>query len=434
VSSTRSVATNAFWMLAWTLVALGLGFITSVITARVLGPSDRGLLTLLQTYAILTFSVLSLGIDRAINYYGSRRPRMRPRLLAVGLLHTVLLGVIALLAAAAIGNTLLTWKHQQPNTTLVLLTALVVPATFLQTVALAMLLSERRYRDVNVLNVATRVACFVVTIVTIVLLGWGVAGGLLSLLTLSLAFVVGAIPHLARGGIARPTRALTGAVVRYGARLQVANFIRLAAGKFDVLLLAAFTGLETVGVYTVALLLGEVVLQIPRSLGFVVMPLVAAEGAGSSGTATRALRLNGTATPAAVIVGVIGGPVLIVVAFGQDFTGALTPFLILLPGLWFTSAANLAAFICSGRGRPGLTSMLASIDAVGTVVFDVALIPFFGATGAAMAQTLGGLAFGIGSLLAVASLYRVPVRSLLLLRRSEMREYWAEAMARLRRR
>jgi len=315
----------------------------------------------------------------------------------------------------------------------VLLTALVVPATFLQTVALAMLLSERRYRDVNVLNVATRVACFVVTIVTIVLLGWGVAGGLLSLLTLSLAFVVGAIPQLARVGIARPTRALTGAVVRYGARLQVANFIRLAAGKFDVLLLAAFTGLETVGVYTVALLLGEVVLQIPRSLGFVVMPLVAAEGAGSSGTATRALRLNGTATLAAVIVGVIGGPVLIVVAFGQDFTGALTPFLILLPGLWFTSAANLAAFICSGRGRPGLTSMLASIDAVGTVVFDVALIPFFGATGAAMAQTLGGLAFGIGSLLAVASLYRVPVRSLLLLRRSEMREYWAEAMARLRR-
>jgi len=192
-------------MLAWTLVALGLGFITSVITARVLGPSDRGLLTLLQTYAILTFSVLSLGIDRAINYYGSRRPRMRPRLLAVGLLHTVLLGVIALLAAAAIGNTLLTWKHQQPNTTLVLLTALVVPATFLQTVALAMLLSERRYRDVNVLNVATRVACFVVTIVTIGLLGWGVAGGLLSLLTLSLAFVVGAIPHLAPGDQQRIT-------------------------------------------------------------------------------------------------------------------------------------------------------------------------------------------------------------------------------------
>src|SRR5262245_16034175 len=199
-------------MLTWTLVALGLGFITSVITARVLGPSDRGLLTLLQTQAILTFSILSLGIDRAINYYGSRRPHMRPRLLAVGLVHTVLIGVIALILAAAIGNAVLTWKHQQPNTALVLLTALIVPATFLQTVALAMLLSSRRYRDVNVLNVVTRVACFVVTVITMVWLGWGVTGGLLSLLTLSLAFVVGAIPQLWRGGIARPTRALSAAV------------------------------------------------------------------------------------------------------------------------------------------------------------------------------------------------------------------------------
>jgi O-antigen/teichoic acid export membrane protein len=359
---------------------------------------------------------------------------MRPRLLAVGLVHTALIGVIALILAALIGNAVLTWKHQQPNTALVLLTALIVPATFLQTVALAMLLSSRRYRDVNVLNVATRVACFVVTVVTMVWLGWGVTGGLLSLLTLSLAFVVGAIPQLARGGIARPTRALSAAVATYGARLQIANFIRLAAGKFDVFLLAAFTGLETVGIYTVALLLGEVVLQIPRSLGFVVMPMVASEGSGSHGTAARALRLNGTATLAAVVAAVIAGPVLITVAFGQDFTGALTPFLVLLPGLWFTSAANLAAFVCSGRGRPGLTSMLASVDAVGTLAFDLLLIPFFGATGAAMAQTLAGIAFGVVSLIAVARLYGVPAGSLLLLRRSELREYWGEAMGRLRRR
>src|SRR4029077_6875404 len=92
-----------------------------------------------------------------------------------------------IVAAAAIGNALLTWKGQAPNTALVLLTALIVPATFLQTVALAMLLSARRYRDVNILNVATRVACFVVTIVTMVLLGWGVAGGPLSLLAPSRA-------------------------------------------------------------------------------------------------------------------------------------------------------------------------------------------------------------------------------------------------------
>lgn len=433
MSSTRSVASNAFWILVWTLVSLGLGFITSVITARVLGPSDRGLLSLLQTQAILTFSILSLGVDRAINYYGSRRPRLRQRLLGVGLAHTGLIGVISLVLAAVIGNAVLTWQDQEPNTALVLLTALLVPATFLQTVALAALLSARSYRSVNVLNVATRVATFVVALITIVWLGWGVAGGLVVLMTLSLAWVIGAIPELSRAGVARPTRHLTAAVFRYGARLQIANFIRLASGKFEVLLLAALTDLDTVGIYTVSLLLAEVVLQIPRSLGFVVMPMVAAEGSGSAGLASRALRLNGSATLAAVLAAVVAGPVLIEVAFGSDFTGALVPFLILLPGLWFTSAANLCAFVSSGRGRPGLTSLLAAVDAIGTLVLDLALIPVFGITGAAVASSLAAFAFGTVSLIAVARLCGVPVRSLLVLTRPEVGEYTTELRRRLRR-
>lgn len=433
MSPPRSVASNAFWMFSWTLVALGLGFVTSVITARVLGPSDRGLLAVLQTQAVLTFSVLSLGLGPAITYYGARRPRLRPRLLAIGLGHTLLVGVVALAAALAIGDRVLTWKGQETSTALVILTALVVPASFLQVVTLSMLNATRSYRTVNVLNVVARIATFVVTLIAVVLLGWGVAGALVVLLTLSLAFVLGSLPELIRGGIARPRKALVGAVVRYGGRVQVANIVRLAAGRLDVLLLAWLTGLDTVGIYAVALLVGEVVLQIPRSLGFVVMPLIAADRGGSSGLAARALRLNGTATLAAVVVAALAGPFLILVAFGVDFTGALVPFLLLLPGLWFTSAANLAAFVCSGRGRPGLTSLLAGVDAVATVVFDIALIPLYGSTGAALASSLAGIAFGVASIVALARLDRVPVRSLLVLRRFEMREHAAAIGRRLRR-
>jgi O-antigen/teichoic acid export membrane protein len=433
VSAPRSVASNAFWMFSWTLVALGLGFVTSVITARVLGPSDRGLLALLQTQAVLTFSILSFGLGPAITYYGARRPRMLPRLFAIGLGHTVVIGAMALVAALAIGDRVLTWKGQPASTVLVILTALVVPASFLQVVSLSMLNATRSYRSVNVLNVVARIACFVVTLICVVALGWGVAGGLAVLLTLSLAFVVGSLPELLKGGIARPRVPLIAAVVRYGGRVQIANIIRLGAGKLDVLLLAWLTGLDTVGVYAVALLIGEVVLQIPRSLGFVVMPLIAADRSGSSGLAARALRLNGTATLVAVLGAATAGPFLILLAFGADFSGALVPFLLLLPGLWFTSAANLAAFVCSGRGRPGLTSLLAGMDAVATILFDVLLIPFFGSIGAAIASSLAGVAFGTASMLALARMDGVPMRSLLVLRRSELRDYATEIASRIRR-
>jgi O-antigen/teichoic acid export membrane protein len=378
--------------------------------------------------------VLSLGVGPAITYYGARRPRLRPRLLAIGLLHTLVIGVLALTLAFAIGDRVLAWKGQEPSTTLVILTALVVPASFLQVVSLSMLNATRSYRSVNVLNVAARIATFLMTLIVVVALGWGVAGGLTVLLTLSLAFVLGSIPELRGIGVARPARSLVGAVAHYGGRVQIANIIRLAAGRLDVLLLAWLTGLGTVGVYAVALLVGEVVLQIPRSLGFVVMPLITAGRSGSHDLAARAMRLNGTATLAAVVIAALAGPFLIVLAFGDDFAGAVAPFLLLLPGLWFTSTANLAAFVCSARGRPGLTSTLAAVDAIATVVFDVALIPFFGSTGAAVASSLAGVAFGVLSLLAVSALIGIPRHSLLVLRRSELRAYRAEAMARLRRR
>ena len=59
-----------------------------------------------------------------------------------------------------------------------------------------------------------------------------------------------------------------------------------------------------------------------------------------------------------------------------------------------------------GRGRPGVSSLLAGLTAIVTVGLDLLLIPAYGANGAALASAVAYTVFGVGSLVA----HLAPVR------------------------
>ena len=75
------------------------------------------------------------------------------------------------------------------------------------------------------------------------------------------------------------------------------------------------------------------------------------------------------------------GPALILLGFGSDFRPALTPFFILLPGIWMLGMANICGSVLSGKKRAGSGSLLAGGAALATLVLDLALIPPFGIVG-----------------------------------------------------
>ncbi len=108
--------------------------------------------------------------------------------------------------------------------------------------------------------------------------------------------------------------------------------------------------------------------------------------------------------------------------FGPGFDAALVPFLILLPGMWFLAAGGLVEDALAGRGRPGLSSILAGVEVIITIALDFLLIPDHGAIGAAVASVCAYTFYGVASLVTVARLDGVPVRSLLFANRDELRD------------
>jgi len=410
---------RAFWVFASAVATLAVGYAASVITARVLGPEDRGLLAVLQTDAIVATQVLAFGIHEAVLYYGSRRPRLRPKLLGIVLVQTLVLALVAFAGVILFGEPLAHAQGGSFSLGIWLLAASLVPLGFLEYSALHLVQAELNFALTNRTTVMARFVVLLATILLVVRLGLGVTGALIALISFEVVQIAVYVPVAARHGLGFSMRVLR-TVASYGTRIQLGALFRLASGRFDLILLSFFATHTTVGYYAIAQVVSELVLLLPRALGTVLLPAVASNRRADELSDTS-VRLNGTLSLLALLAVAAGGPLLIVLGYGPAYDPALVPFLVLLPGIWFLSTGNLVANVLAAHGRPGTGSLLAALQAGLTIGLDLALIPPFGAVGAALASTLAYTVFGLASLVVLGRRSHLSPVRLLFLGRAELR-------------
>ncbi|HEY3614549.1 MAG TPA: oligosaccharide flippase family protein [Gaiellales bacterium] len=429
VSAPRtSVAGSAVSIIGSTIVTLAIGYVASIVLARSLGPAGRGLVAVIQSDVVLFVSLVGLGTPTAITFFASRRPRYQAALSGFALVYTGALTGLAALGVLVGGGWLSDHQGRGFDERLWWLGAALIPLMYYEYFVASLLNARRSYGLQNRLNVLGRVGTLAATLGLVTGLGWGVAGGLVAAAMISLVRIAGCLPLVAQIGIRLPARHLLAATLHYGSRVTMGQLFRFFSGRFDVLVLSLLASLTTVGNYAVAQTVAEIVLVVPQSFGFVVMPMVAA---GESHRAAPALRLVGTLAVVGVAVVAVVGPALILLGFGSAFRPALVPFFILLPGIWMLGCANICGSVLSGRRKPGAASVLAGLAALATLVLDLALIPPFGVVGAAIASTLAYGLYGLSSLVLVGRELGTPLAQLLFVTRAEAGGYWKMAATRL---
>jgi O-antigen/teichoic acid export membrane protein len=414
-----AVSGRAFWVLVSTLGTLVIGYAASLITARVLGPDERGVLAILQSDTVIATQVLAVGVQDAVLYYGSRRPRFHPMLLGHALAQTAVLAVVSLGGVLLFGEALATAQNSPYDRSTWLLAATLVPLTFLEFTLLHLVQARLNFRLPNLMAIVARLAVFVTTIVLVVQLDYGLTGAVWALVVFEVVQIVAYLPVAWKDGLGL-SRRLSAASLKYGVRVQMGTLFRLAAGRFDLMLLSFLAANSTVAYYAIAQIVAELVLLTPKAMATVLQPVVAA-GGETSRLSGASLRVNGTVSLVSVIGVAICGPLLIVFGYGSAFEAAIVPCLILLPGLWFQSAGNLSASVLASLGKPGTGSAVAVFQGVLTVILDVILIPPYGAVGAAVASALAYTAYGIAALVVLGRNSGTSAWSLLVMDRNELR-------------
>ncbi|USZ71469.1 flippase [Natronosalvus halobius] len=186
-------------------------------------------------------------------------------------------------------------------------------------------------------------------------------------------------------------------------------FLLYSLYHVDVILLQIFTGEETVGYYKAALVIVELLWVIPRSIQSVLIQSVSEYW--RLGSIYKINELSSKITKYVSLITILLAVGLMVLAeafmpfyFGDSYSPATTPLLILLPGTICFAVIRPSLAITHAKGDMRLLITGTGIAAGINIILNMLLIPPYGMVGAAVATTLGYSSLLITQLLSARSI------------------------------
>jgi stage V sporulation protein B len=189
-------------------------------------------------------------------------------------------------------------------------------------------------------------------------------------------------------------------------------------------IVTALLGFAAAGNYAVAFAAVELLWVFPSALSIVLFPGVAAahvvDAEHSVETTTQLARLMILLLVVCGVIGAAVAPVVIPLVFSAQYLAAIVPLELLIPGVVLYGAQQVLTSDLSGRGHPGVVSVVTGAGVVLMVGLDLLLIPVIGLPGAAIASSISyALVFAL-SVRIFVRITGAPVRSLLVPRGQDL--------------
>jgi O-antigen/teichoic acid export membrane protein len=371
--------------LAANVLAFGASFLINLLTARILGPQGRGVVSVALAVPSLVAVLSNPGLHLALPIAVGRREISKPTAIVIAIVASIAVG-LCMSAALFVLRPLLsvTLFREVPDVVQVVAIGL-VPASLLVLVlapTLAALGYTRNY-------VRLRLAHSAVLALSALALAYLGAMSPLSLViavlvSLSIGVFVGALGLTLREGQSSWVPAV-GRLLRFGLRAHVGTVAQQINYRLDLLLVAALLPATQLGFYSLAVSVAEVVWQIPDAL----VPRLL----GRTTSATGQARAEISAAVFRLTI-VFATGLAVVVALTSDFLvslllpafhPALKTLSILLVATVAASMYRTGVVDLAARGYPGRGSAIALAGLVLSLFVYPAGIAIAGIEGAALA-------------------------------------------------
>lgn len=367
---------------------------TGVLTARALGPTDRGYIALvILVPTILTLSG-TLGLPLATTYFiASDRARESAVLRAIlrpACIQTAVLIVIQNCVVWAL-------VHDEPRRVQIAAVAVapLLVGALADTYGKAILQGQGRYTTFNVLraNVVTLyLLCVLVLVSTgndgieafaVAYMGSSLAAGAL---TLTIALT-------RRSSTAASTSPVsTLSLFAFGLRGHVSSLSPVASFRLDQVAIGLFLPPRALGLYVAALAFTYLPEMLSRGVGMIALPQVASAVEAKRIATARDLFVLAVVLNATTVVCLeLSAGFLVPFLFGSDFEDAVTLTRLLLVGSLFWGARHILTDLAGGLGRPGVASV-AEIAAWVALIPSMALLgTLWGVSGVAVAMSISAI-------------------------------------------
>jgi O-antigen/teichoic acid export membrane protein len=333
--------------------------LASVIAARGLGPGDRGVFFLVFFAATLIAIAGDLGVSTTSIVFGANREIPSRQLHGIA---ATLAAAVALLAAAILLPLESFWTGEVLrglDTGLLVMLCVGVFVVLYSQVLVALLTGMGHIPEVSALRLAQAVL-YVVLLTPAAFAGnakWAVAAWLATATLYAAGLGLQALRLSGRPQL--PPAHTIRQVVSFGGRSYVGTISYQGFLRIDVLFLSARYGPATVGIYSLAAVFAERIGLVGHA-----MYGATAESVGQGGA--EAARLTALTTRMMLTMLIPIGAVLAALSFpgfplvfGDAFSDAALPFVILLPGTIALICWHfMSLYIVSALRRPGTTTLI----------------------------------------------------------------------------
>ncbi|CAN5258712.1 hypothetical protein BH10PSE15_BH10PSE15_03530 [soil metagenome] len=396
-------------------------FISSLILARVLGPDGRGLVSALMVPSQLSVSLSELGIRQSTAYHIGKDVFPLERVLPT------LLMMIPLASTLAIALSLGYFRYAgiaQNDWLLQGIAVATIPLSLAVSYASGVFLGRQRMAAFR--STSWRPASFRLFLIVILcwLMPFGVYGALIATLAGAMLGAAYAFYLLGKEGRLRLgfDREVATAIQRRGVTYAASMIVLMLNYKIMTLLLTKFSTLAAVGLYTQATVVAELIWEIPMAMS----SLVLSRGVNAKREdefSRKVIVLARISFLAAVIVSTglsLVAPFAFRILFGHEFAKSADLCVILLPGVVAFIVFKILNTDLAGRGKPWAAMMVMAPVLISNIVLGWWMIVHYGVTGAAAASSISYVVAAIGYVLLYSYITHVPLRDILIYRRSDL--------------
>jgi O-antigen/teichoic acid export membrane protein len=366
------------------VIITAVGFVSSILIARGLGPEGRGQLAAAFLWPMAFAALSTLGLPHAFAYAAGARWASPGRLARFGTAFALVVGVPIAFAYFLAAPYFLRVAFPRPALSLRLFGCF-IPLTLWAALWAALYQGKGDFVTWNLAKVL-RSAGYTAWVAMALFLGVAsvpvVLWSQVVLAVLSLTLLGLRMPRLPADD--SPGAVPVAKLLRYGLSVYASGILYMLNQQLDQLLLSVWVPARELGQYAAAASLSAIVLVAPSALGPVVFSRLARTADEEGYThAWRALFLGGAILLPAGLLLTAFAPALVRLIYGPAFAPAGQLLRVLMPAAVLLGFSILLADILRGAGRP-LLPTFAMLAGVGVTIPGLAFaLPRYGVWGAA---------------------------------------------------
>jgi O-antigen/teichoic acid export membrane protein len=375
-----------------------LGFVASILIARGLGPAGRGEYYLPVTAGMTAMTIMHLSLESSNTYFFAERRFSLSELarnagalaLVLGPLGSGLMWLVFALTRDSVFEGVEASDFAIATLILPVQLHLLWLGSILQ-LAKRVSKTQRAVAAGAVAQLLLIASLYVADelTVTAVLIGYALSLAVPWALQLRVARGVVSIRPQLRRQIGRP-------VVRFALKLHLGVLFLFLLLRADVFLVGYYLDSAAVGVYSLAVIFGELALMLTQPLVIAALPYQSQTGFDeAAGLSFRVARTNGLIALGLALVLAAGLWLFIPLLYGSDFGDAYAALVLLLPGIVAMAVARPLGPWLIRRANPLLVGGLALGAFAVNIGLNAVLIPEIGINGASLASSLSYIGFGV---------------------------------------